>query len=112
MYVYENFNKNRFIEHLNYPLSNFMESLKVLQFREKKRLGHFFNYIAFCNVTKYGPIRGFDLIIDENIEVLNRCKFLCTFLSNRLRTKFLFKIVLLNILLILDFIRLLLGIKF
>lgn len=93
-YIYENFSENRFIEHFKYSLSHVIENLKAIQLREKQKFNSIFDYIGFCNVFNVGTIRGFNLVIDPNIEVLDECKFLCCLLSNRLRSKFFFKIIL------------------
>ena len=82
------------MEHIQAPVNSLIENLKNIQLRSKKRITYFSNYIGYCEIINPSIIKSSDILVDHRIEVLNKNKLLCVLVSNRLRAKLLFKVVL------------------
>jgi DNA-directed RNA polymerase alpha subunit len=81
------------LEHIQEPVSSLIENLKNIQLRSKKRIISFSNYIGYCEIINPGIIKCSDILVDHRIELLNKNKLLCVLVSNRLRAKLFFRVL-------------------
>lgn len=94
LYIYESFNQYCSIQHFIEPINYLFNNIKKLEFREKKIKNNNSIYIGHLKINKFGVYKAFDVQINAHLEVLNRNKLLCSVISNKLKAKLIFKVML------------------